>query len=141
MSLANARSYLKTRMDGLGFTEWRDGFATDNIPETVLDRAYHVLVENIDGGPINHTHQTMSIQVSLKVFFRGYRDVTEAIDDSILSVETIVKDLCKVSNRTSELLNVIFNGAAFTPLNAFNDNSVLVDMDLTAEIILGVEED
>lgn len=141
MSLANVRSYLKTRMDSLGYSEWRDGFKSDNIPETIMDMSYHILVESIDGGSINHTHQDTFSNVSLKVFYRGYLDVTEAIDTAILGVETIVKDICKVSNRTSTTLNVVFNGAEFSPVNDLNDNSVLVDMDITVRVVLGVEED
>lgn len=141
MSLANVRAYLKSRMDGLGYTEWRDGFKSDNIPETILDRSYHILVETIEGGSINHTHQDTFSQVSMKVFYRGYLDVTEAVDTAILGVETIVKDICKVSNRTSTILNVVFNGVEISPLNEVNDNSVLVDMDITVRVVLGVEED
>lgn len=141
MSLSNVRSYLKTRMDLLGYSEWRDGFKTDNIPESIMDMSYHILVESIDGGSINHTHQDTFSNVSMKVFYRGYLDVTEAIDTAILGVETIVKDICKVSNRTSTTLNVVFNGAEFSPINDLNDNSVLVDMDITVRVVLGVEED
>ena len=141
MSLSNIRSYLKSRMDGLGYTEWRDGFKTDNIPETISDLSYHILVESISGGPINHTHQDTDATVSMKVFYRGYRDVTEAIDTAILGVETIVKDICKVSNRTSTILNVVFNSVEFSPLNEANDNSVLADMDISVRVVLGVEED
>lgn len=141
MSLSNVRSYLKTRMDSLGYSEWRDGFKTDNIPETISDLSYHILVESIDGGAINHTHQETFSNVSMKVFYRGYRDVTEAIDTAILGIETIVKDICKVSNRTNTVLNVVFNGVEFSPINDANDNSVLADMDLTVRVVLGVEED
>jgi hypothetical protein len=77
----------------------------------------------------------------MKVFYRGYRDVTEAIDTAILGVETIVKDICKVSNRTSTILNVVFNSVEFSPLNEANDNSVLADMDISVRVVLGVEED
>jgi hypothetical protein len=141
MSLANVRAYFKDRMNGLGYTEWRDGFAFNNIPETILDKSYHVFLESIDGGPINHTHQNMDCEVILRVFFRGYRVVEDAIDESILSVENIVKDICKVANRTATLLNVIFTAADFNPLNEENDNSVFVEMRFQARVILGVEEE
>lgn len=140
MSLGAVRPYFKDRLGGLGFSEWTDGFNFENIPETILDKAFHVLVESIAGGPINHTHQDTVASVVLRVFFRGYRDVSGAIDESILGVETIVKDVCKVSNRTSQVLNVVFDSADFEALNLSNDNSVLVTMRFSAEIVLGVEE-
>jgi hypothetical protein len=127
-------------MDGLGYHEHLDGFNSDNIPETILDRAYHILVVSIAGGPINHTHQDTVSQVSLKVFIRGYRDVTEAIDSSILTLETIVKDVCKLSNRTSSVFNVVFDGCDFNPLSNSNDNSVMLDITFSVQVILGIEE-
>lgn len=140
MSLANVRTYLKTRLDGLGYEEWRDGFPDAlNIPETIIDRSYHILLSRIDGGPINHTHQDTVSTVSLKVYFRGYRDVTEAIDTAILGVETIVKDVCRVANRTSTVFNVVFEGADFTPQTDAQDNSVLVDMGFSVQVLLDVE--
>jgi hypothetical protein len=127
-------------MGGLGYTEHDDGFAVDNIPETILDKSFHVFIETIDGGPINHTHQDTESTVVLRVFFKGYRLVSEAIDNSILSVEEIIFDVCKVANRTATLLNVVFNSADFNPLNAENDNGVFVEMRFGARVILGIEE-
>jgi hypothetical protein len=127
-------------MDGLGYHEHLDGFNSDNIPETVLDMAYHILVVSIDGGPINHTHQNTVSRVSVKVFIRGYRDVTEAIDSAILSLETIVKDVCKLSNRTSDVFNVVFDSCDFNPLSNTNDNSVMLDITFSVQVILGIEE-
>lgn len=140
MSLSNVRGYFIARLDGLGFTEWRDGFFQENIPETILDKSFHVFLESVGGGPINHTHQDTVSSVIVRVFFRGYRDVTEAIDEAISGLETIVKDVCKVSNRTEELLNVVFDGADFEPLNVANDNSVLLTIRFGASVVIGVEE-
>jgi len=140
MSLENVRTYFRSRLDGLGYSEWKDGFAFDNIPETVLDRSYHVFIESISGGPINHTHQDTESEVVVRLFYRGYRMASEAIDDSISGVEAIIADVCKVANRTATLLNVIFDTADFNPLNAENDNSVFVEMRFSARVILGIEE-
>jgi len=140
MSLANIRTYFRSRLDGLSYAEWQDGFAFDNIPETILDRSYHIFIESVTGGPINHTHQNTESEVVVRLFFRGYRSVTEAIDDSVSGVESVVRDICKVANRTATLLNVVFSNAEFSPLNEENDNSVFVEMRFSARVILGIEE-
>lgn len=140
MSLTLVRGYFKTRLEGLGYSEWRDGFSVENVPETVLDKTFHVLLESVTGGSINHTHQDTVSAVIVRVFFRGYRDVTEAIDESISGLEGIVKDVCKVENRTSKILNVVFDGADFEPLNISNDNSVLLTIRFGAQVVIGVEE-
>lgn len=140
MSLSNVRTYLRTRLDGLGYHEHVDGFNTENIAESVLDMAYHILVNSIDGGSINHTHQNTVSRVSVKVFHRGYRDVTEAIDTAIASLETIVRDVCKVANRTSSVFNVVFETCDFQPFSSANDNSVMIDISFSVSVILGIEE-
>lgn len=141
MSASSIRPYFAARLEALGFKEWRDGFTFENIPETILDRSFHVYLETISGGPINHTHQDITGLVVVRVFFRGYRDVTLAIDESISSTEAIVKEVCKVSNRTSAgLLNVVFDGVDYEPLTSQNDNSVLTTMRFQAQVVLNVEE-
>ena len=140
MSLSNVRAYFKERLTGLGYREWEDGFNFENIPETILDRSFHVFVGSVVGGPINHTHQDTESEVIVRVFFRGYRTEALAIDESISGVEEIIADICKVANRTATLLNVIFDSADFNPLNAENDNGVFVELNFTARVILGIEE-
>lgn len=140
MSLSSVRPYVRSRLEGLGYTEWADGFNYDNIPETILDRSFHVFIESISGGSINQADQETVAAIILRVFFRGYRDASEAIDQSISGLETIVKDVCKASNRTSVLTNVVFDGADFEPLTVNNDSSVLLTIRLGARVIIGVEE-
>lgn len=141
MSASSIRPYFAARLEALGFREWRDGFTFENIPETILDKSFHVYLETISGGPINQADQLLTGLVVIRAFYRGYRDVTEAIDESISSTEAIVKEVCKVSNRTSEgILNVVFDGVDYEPLTAQNDNSVLTTMRFSAQTLLEVEE-
>lgn len=141
MSLTNIRTYFRERFDGLSYLEHEDGFNRQNIPQTILNKSYHILVESVTGGPINQLDQRTSSGVLISVFFKGYRNVNEAIDDAISNVEIIIKDVCKIANRTSMLLNVVFEGCDFLPLSDTNDNSVLVEMRFSADVEIGVEED
>ena len=139
MSLSNIRTYFRSRLDSLGFREHVDGFETENIAETILDRSYHIYVSNIVGGPINHTHQDMSANVVISLYFKGYRNSTEGLETAETEVESIVKDICKVSNRTSSLLNVIFEDVSLERRSESNDHSVLALMQFTAQVVLDVE--
>jgi hypothetical protein len=141
MSLTKIRPYFRERLESLGFSEHKDGFNLENIPKTIINRTFHILVSSISGGPINHTHQNTVSTVELVLFFSGFRDVGESLDNAIDDVEKIVKDVCKVSNRTKTLLNVVFNAVDFAPLNEQNDNSVAVRMEFSAEVILCVENE
>lgn len=140
MSLTNIKPYFRTRLDSLGYTEWDDAFNVDNIPETILENSYHVLLPSISGGPINHTDQSTESDVTVLVFKKGYRNSNDAIDEAILSVENIVKDVCKTVNRTSTLLNVVFNEATIDKINDANDNAVILEFKFKAYVQIGVEE-
>jgi len=140
MSLVNIKPYFRSRLESLGYVEWDDAFNSDNIPETILDNAYHIFLPSITGGPINHTDQSTESEITLLVFKKGYRNSNEAIDESILSVETIVKDVCKIANRTSLLLNVVFNSADISKIDQSSDNAVVLELRFTAFVQIGVEE-
>jgi hypothetical protein len=139
MSLTKVRPFFRNRLLGLGFLEHEDVFNRENIPKTVIDKSFHALIQSFDGGPINHTHQDVVVGVLVTVVFKGFRDVSETMDRAILEVECIIKDVCNIAVRTSDLLNVVFSGADFSALNLENDNSVLVELSFDAQVILNVE--
>lgn len=140
MSITNIKPYFRSRLDTLGFNEWDDAFNIDNIPETILDRAYHILLPSINGGSINQTDQSTSSSVQVSVFLKGYRNSNEAIDQAILEVENIVKDVCNIVNRTSLLLNVVFDEATIDKIVQENDSGVLLAFSFTAYVQIGIEE-
>jgi len=140
MSLRNIYPYFRVRFKALGYEEWPDAFNRDNIPSTIINKSFHILTPNILGGTINQNHQNTSTTVSIQFVIKGYKEPTEAKEKAMWEIEKIVKSVCKIANRTSTLLNVVFQGAVMNPLNSTDDNQVLVDMEFTAEVVLGPEE-
>lgn len=140
MSLANIYPYFRERLDGLGFSEWEDGFGRENIPSSILDKSYHILVESLAGGSINQTHQNVTASLSVQIIYKGYARPVEAIEQALADTELLVKDICKVSNRTRDMLNIVYDGSALEPLSVDNDNVVISRLDFTAFVILGPEE-
>ena len=139
MSLLEARNFFRNELDDLKFKEWPDGFAFDNIPETIIDHSYHVFLDSMTGGPINHTHQNVDCSVIVRLFLKGYRDASEAIEESIDEVECVINTLLKVGTRTATLLNVTFDTANFGAIKEDNETGVLVEMGFTATVVLAVE--
>lgn len=141
MSLRVIRGWFKDHLERLGFEEHEDGFNTDNIGEVDLDRVFHTRIRSILGAGINHTDQRTESDVELRVFFKGNRNASLAMDDAILEVERIVKECCNIKSRTSDgILNVVFERASLDPRGEDNDNSVLVTFDFTVSVLIGVEE-
>lgn len=139
MSLVNIYPYFRERMDGLDFTEWTDGFSVTNIPQSILDRSYHILVSAVEGGPINHTHQNLVASLTLSVFYKGFSYPVEAIEAAICDIEMIVKDICKVSNRTRDVLNIVFVSSEINPLTTDNDNYLLLALNFEVQVIIDPE--
>lgn len=140
MSLSLIRPYFRERMHAIGYREWPDSFSIDRIPETIMNRAFHVELTEGDLGPINQSHQEVSADVVLSVLFKGYRSEADALDEAIAECEDILKEICKVQNRTSTLTNVIANDFSLSALNDQNERSVVLRITFSAITNLGIEE-
>ena len=44
MSLSNIKSLFRTRLEGQSFEEWEDAFNLENIPNSSLDKAFHIQI-------------------------------------------------------------------------------------------------
>lgn len=145
MSWSNVRPYFNAILNQLEYREWVDGFATDNIPDSVLDKSYHVGLGPIDGIRQNQLDQETEFSVVLRTYHKGYRNSQEAIDTAVAEAEAIMKRLVKVEEidgrvNTAGILNVLFNEAAFDPIDASNDNAVVVTSSYTVRVVIAVNE-
>jgi hypothetical protein len=139
MSFTAVRSYFRTRLDGLGedLSEWRDGFNFENIPDTVLDRAYH-----IESGPYTGNQQNQSIidasaAVTVRVFLKGYLDPAEAIDNGIDLGQTIICDIVNPINANGSLVkNVDFSSMAIEPYDQSNDNDAILIIEFSIRLFI-----
>jgi hypothetical protein len=135
MSLSQVRSLFRTRLDGLGYREWPDGFNFENIPDTILDRSYHIETGLISGTSANQTVHNFSYSISLRVFLKGYRDPAAAIDDAVSQAETILADILSPSVRLSTTIkDIVPDTITVEPFDISNDNDVILKMDFTADI-------
>jgi hypothetical protein len=139
MSMTLVRPFIRGRMNALGFREWADGFNTSNIPSTLLDKSYHIQSNNFVTIGLNQHSQDLNMQVILRVFRKGFRDVASGIDTSINDSETIIKDLLAPSVRigTAGFKNIVFNNLGLEPIES-NDNIIIASLDLNFLIVLGV---
>jgi hypothetical protein len=140
MSWSSCRPYIAAILDARGYTAWGDGFATDNIPANLLDRAYHVGIRHLGGLKQNQSDQESEATITLTTFYKGYGDPQAAIDTAIAENQAIMQDCVKPSNRTLTpgLLNVVFDEANIDPIGESNDNAVMVTATYTMRIIVAV---
>lgn len=142
--LVKSRDYFRKILNPLGLKEWREGFAINNIPSNIYDRAYHLETGIVSGGPANQCDQETNTNITVRVFLKGYRDTTEAIEKALGIGEIIVKKAINVANRTGShpVKNVFYNQMITLPLDAVeNDNAVILEMDFTVLVILNPQDD
>jgi hypothetical protein len=142
MSLADVRTYFRTRFDGLGYREWEDAFAFDNIPESILHESYHI--DNYEISEISQNHKQIDIlqRVVIRFFLKGYRNPAVAVDDSFVRLDAIFLDVLNPSNRLDigdSLRNLTLSDTLIQPLNFDNDNGVMVSVGFNAQLFVCIQ--
>lgn len=137
MSLTAVRTYFRTRLNSLGYSEWDDGFNYENIPENIIDKAYHI--ENFEGEKVslNQTDLEIDMKVVTRVYFKGFRTIKEALDMADEKIETILVEVLKPTNRltgTSGLRDIQLDGFVKLPLAESNDNTILIEITWKAQV-------
>ena len=137
MSLVQIRPYFRARLNALAYVEWKDGFNFQNIPSTLLNRSYHIETISGSGVSLNQQDQVINQEVSVRVFFKGYRNPQDAIDSAMSSYQEILVSCLAPSNRlTQGFKNVLFSSMQLEPLADSNDNAVILSLTFTVLVII-----
>lgn len=129
MSLTNVRPYFRDRFNALGYLEWQDGFAIDNVPEQILDGSYHISANSITSREITQNSIQLESQVTTTLMLLGYRYVSEALDKAYEKLDAIYEEVLAPETRLNTangLRNVLLIDTNLEPLNLENDNGILV---------------
>lgn len=139
MSLTAVRPYFRARLNSLGYREWDDAFYADNIPENIIDKAYHIDANEISRTSFSQTDLQLEHVVTTRLFFTGFFKPKDALDKTMERLDAILKEVLKPSNRlsgTSGLRNVDLQGVTIEPLSDSNDNTLLVSLTWNVQINL-----
>lgn len=141
MALELVRPYFRARVNALGFTEWQDGFGDDNIPESIIDKSYHLRHGNVSKLSRGGADIVYTVPITVSAFFSGYRDVSAAIDLGMAGAESIVNSCINIANYVSPIKIVEFTGFTVEPYDdAVNDNIVkaLISFDVIVPVCINV---
>lgn len=137
MALIRPLPYMRTRLNALGYSEWRDAFNAENIPASIIDGAYHLQMGTVTGGPANQLRHQFDFPVVLRVFFKGYNDPTGAVDDVLLRGDTILESVLDKANRLTQaedIKDVYCTSVQALALAGSNDNSIILQMEFVFNI-------
>lgn len=142
MSMVNVRSYLRSMAQGLSLKEWKDGFNSENIPESILDKVFFIDMGDIAAGDKRDQYdQEITMPCTVKIFKKGYKTPADAIDDSVLLIENLIKAVCNPDDACTQangIVNVTFANSRLEPIATSNDNAVMSSVTFNFKIILNV---
>lgn len=139
MSLSNVLPYFRSVMNSLNHSEWKDALSDDNIPSNLLDRAYHLLLE--DASPIKQNQDVIEINqpISVKLYVKGFRTTSDGRDRAVLFQEGVIKKALEDARRCTTYVgikNVLFVGGGIRELSSDNDNIMRVTLNFNCIVMM-----
>lgn len=140
MSLEVVRPYFRARCEAVGLVEHESSFDIDNIPDTIIDDTFFISFNSFNGIKANQNDQEISIPVSIVFFKNGYRYSYEGIDNALVKVEALIKEVQKPVNRLGTVIkNVTTGSCLIEPISQTNDNTIRVNIIFNVIMILQLD--
>ena len=140
MSLTLVKPYFITQCKAASLKEWPYAFNIENVPNSIIDNSFHVLLNTVDGIKLNQHVQELNCGASVTFWIKGYKDPSSGLDKAIAKSEELLKLCLKPSNRIGTCVkNIILNSVNFDRLADSNDNAIKVTMIFTALTSLAVD--
>lgn len=140
MSFVDVKPYFQARMKATDadLNEWQDAFDVNNIPATVIDKAWHIRVGTMSYQGSKHECLAFGVPVDLKVCLKGYRSPYEAVDNAHGLADAIIKECCKstTSLNQANIKNVIPNLVNVREIGPSNDNLVVLEISFNVLIYI-----
>ena len=140
MILSEVRTTIRDRLLGLGYEEWLN-YGSDNVPETVLERYFHVGVSG--GSGTNVAMHTASVvnDVQVTLWRKGFQNAVESQDAGLASVQEVLCDLLAPAQRTLPAYRRIdLSSYALEQIATDNDSICKITINLSVEVILEVTQ-
>lgn len=131
--ISDIRTFISTQILALypDFREWKDAFNIENIPSTIFNKSFHIFY-TIPNADKMQTTIMDSIDVTLKLFFKGERDTQIALDSAMDTAHLIRLNIISKSATPSGYLSIDNNSIEASPLES-NDNKIVITLTFTAK--------
>lgn len=143
MSFADIKPYFRQQLAAVGYTvEHDDAVNLENVPAVTLDRTYHLLVTGSSFVSATQSDQTVEANVTVSVFYAGYANALQAMDNATSEAENILKSCVNIAQRTTQpntMRNVQFISHSVQPLAGSNDNITLLQLDFSALCVFNID--
>jgi len=136
----DVRSYFRTNLAALGFTEWKDVFNVDNIPASKMEKAFHIsAVSGSRRDPFDPNSLEVQAECVIHLWRKGFKNPSDAADRSLVDLDAVLLRVLDPARRFGPAIkNVYYNGHTIEALDATNDNVAVLEITFTCLIIVCV---
>jgi hypothetical protein len=139
MSLINPiRSYFRARLAEVNtsFTEWDDAFWNENIPRSVFDKAYHIALNSVSSGPLNHQIIRDMVAVTIRLLTSSNKDNQFDFDAAVDEAHSFRQNCVNPAKFTSQvnIKNVICQSITPSYLQN-NDSAIIIEISFNVECV------
>jgi hypothetical protein len=136
MSIISVRPYFRDRLEALGYEEWTESFSVDNIPQTILEKVYHIESVGITSSAANQLTHQFIYTMKVRLFVRGFRDESDALDSCDGIIEDVLSEILSPANRISLPIKDIQPGnIQHIAIDESNDSDIIIEMDFNAIVL------
>lgn len=134
-NISKVRPLFRTMMGNINLIEHDKEFDSEEIPSTNRSSLYHIKSGDlIPTGANQHVHEFL-YPITLKVFKRGYRNVSEAIDGADVIREQVFGEVLKASNRLGTAIkNIEPSSSSIATISESNDNSFVIEFNFECKL-------
>ena len=140
MSFKPVRNFLSNRLLEIdsSFEVFSDAFSDVNIGSNDFDKRFHIFYGNVATTVSNQLTTQDVVTATVSLFFNGYRDATEALDDSMdIANEFRLQCLKPVFLKNeSHIKRVTCDNISASPVDT-NDNSIKITLTFSISMIFG----
>lgn len=135
--ISEIRPYFTTVAKSIGLKEHTDAFYDENIASSVLDRSFHVLLEQGTTTKVDNNFISISFPCRFRFWIKGYQTPALAATKAEELVESVIKAACKSDLRLNQacIKNVLPGSILVEGLADDNDNVAQATISFT---VLGV---
>lgn len=140
MSFKPVRTFLESRLLEVDsdFEVHEDAFSFDNIGNNDFNKRYHIFYGNVTTSVDNQHTTNDVVNATVSLFFRGYRNATESLDESMDLANEYRLNCLKIAPLRDQqfIKRVVCNSIQAEPLDT-NDNSIKITLQFSINVIFG----
>lgn len=127
MSLSQIRPFFSETLAAAGLTEWDDAFNFENIPSSLVDKAFHQQFVGFQGQTTTAQDIEIMGQVAVRCFFKGFRDPASAVQESVVMSEDVIRACVNPESFAgTQIKGIYFTSLDIQPYDETGNDNIVV---------------